>query len=470
MSQILFRRTKSAPTPSTPTRLANPKKSVSLNFKNEITRPSPFLISDEELNPQGYIEKKYGENTIRVHGKLREKDRQTLITLLAIYKTSGKHPLNLKISDIAKAGNIKNPYNESTLQPIRESIDRLKLARIEINPGPSRLKRNSATFIFLHGWRRDDDTCQLFLADYLNTALNFGIGFYIQPAIYYELSSDIAKALFCFLQSQRMPYTIRLAKLCEFINYDPAGQPWKKIWQTVDKALKQLLAKGIIGKYTRDGAKLKEDGGLITIEGPGRKTLDVANPYVDMANRLAEVLQKAKGIKTDQRKVNFWANNIKSLVEDKGVVIGRIEAALLWYEEFHNREFTPQIASGKDLLEKFPNLEDAVQRHKKELWRSNQIDPDRESFVVFLPDEVHAFASKYEYSEPTPPKPKSPPKPQPAPPPAKKAEQQSSRCPFGGAFGEDCNGLENCDSCPAEIWKQCQDEYDRKNYTHLFTE
>jgi len=279
-ASIPFIRTKPAPRVRLTNQPISRQASDTVKLRNEITRPSPFLISisDEELNDQGFIEKKYGENdVIRAYGKLCAKDRQTLITLLEMSNQLGQ-PLVIKVSDIASAQGIKNPYAESTLGPIRESLDRLRQVRIEINPEPSKEKKNSCTFIFLHGGRKDNDDCELYLAEYLDI-YDKNIGFFIEPSKYRALGGPIAQALYPFLKSQQSiyeggTYKSRLAKLCRYINYDPAGRPWSRIWPHIEQALKQLSKEGVIEKYSRDKNKHRGEGGLITIHGPNRKQIE----------------------------------------------------------------------------------------------------------------------------------------------------------------------------------------------------
>ena len=87
--------------------------------------------------------------------------------------------------------------------------------------------------------------------------------------------------------------------------------------------------------------------------------------YLELANKLYQIIRSSKNIKFSQTKILQWADEIRKLVEKNEVEVERVERALDWYADNIKGEYVPVIECGRALRDKFVKLENAVERDSK---------------------------------------------------------------------------------------------------------
>ena len=87
--------------------------------------------------------------------------------------------------------------------------------------------------------------------------------------------------------------------------------------------------------------------------------------YLDLATRLAGIIQSQKQIKVSKQRLKSWGKEIRKLRRMDGVDVERISQALDWYGQHIGEQFVPVIESGKAFRDKFLRLEDAMKREAR---------------------------------------------------------------------------------------------------------
>jgi hypothetical protein len=238
---------------------------------------------------------------------LYEEDRGVLLCLLNMAAKNNNKPFDFNLPDIAEEKGVKNRWQKSCLQPIRESIDRLLEARIRIRPVKD--KGLTAIFSFIEGWLNFDDTGHLSVSPYIDVVRDLTLGStYIDMSRYFKVKGQLARSLYVFLESQRPfynggEYSIRSSSLMEYINYDPQQKPRWRITQQIKNSCDELLRMGLLEKYDLDQRKFKQDGGLLTFKKVQKK--------VSTKNTLFEQFWSAYPKQVDKRKALVAWNSLK---------------------------------------------------------------------------------------------------------------------------------------------------------------
>jgi hypothetical protein len=87
------------------------------------------------------------------------------------------------------------------------------------------------------------------------------------------------------------------------------------------------------------------------------------NKYLPLSAQLAKTITTHKNIKITPSKIEFWAKDIRKLIEADGVDSPRVKKTLDWYENHIGEQYIPVIESGKSLREKFIRLENAMENN-----------------------------------------------------------------------------------------------------------
>jgi hypothetical protein len=90
---------------------------------------------------------------------------------------------------------------------------------------------------------------------------------------------------------------------------------------------------------------------------------DKNKEYYPLAEDLAKTISTKKNIKITPSKIEFWAKDIRKLIEADGVDSPRVKKTLDWYENHIGEQYIPIIESGKSLREKFIRLENAMENN-----------------------------------------------------------------------------------------------------------
>jgi len=423
-----------------------------VRLADSIIRPSCFTISkfknavtDEE------IIYRYGTSRVIVQGKLYEQDRGTLICLLELAKKNDFKPFDITPVSIAKEKGIKNPYRETALQPIRESIDRLLEATIRIKPEKGH--GLTAKFCFIEGWLDSDDTGNLSVSPYLAIVRDLTLGTTnISLNTYFSLKSQIARSLYNFLASQRdfytgIGYSIRTASLVNYIAYDTNGQPFWKVVSNMKSAINELKEIEFISGFLYNTKKYKTEGGLFTFYPAEKKAVLPEAPegsiIEQMISEYPEEAFKLRGsinkFQTAFDKINIFLQAFERKPENF------IVAYLRWLKSEDNEGKVKYISpalfdTDNEFFKEFYNeLNETGAIMTAKQYKKDQAE--REEF-----DKIHK-AERLERKQEQ----------------LKNHEAQKQRlkelkenmpvCPFNHKFGVDFEQKDECGKCPK--WDDC---------------
>lgn len=303
---------------------AKTKKYVRL--ANDFIRPSPFQIikkKDEALDEKKIYH--YGNVAVIVSGQLYEEDRGTLMCLLAIAKRNNHKPFDFTLTQIAIEKGVKNPYQKTTLTPIRQSVERLLDAQIRIR---SKNKELTGKFSFIEGWLKGN-AGNLSVSPYLDIVRDLTLGTtLISLSTYFSLKSQIARSLYSFLVSHRnfyidKGYVIRLSRLTRYINFETSERQWWRVWEQVAPAIEELKKNKILSRYKYDKKRCKDEGGILTFHSVKKK-----KPALSEGDQNTEII---KNIKDElKRKVVNWSDS-----DDKAIRI-ELNKASKFLEQYHH--------------------------------------------------------------------------------------------------------------------------------------
>lgn len=291
-----------------------------VKLANDICRPSPFQITrnkDSAINDISVYQ--YGDCRVEVQGHLYEEDRGTLICLLKIAKQyDANKRFDFTLVDIAKEKGVKNPYQETAIIPIRDSIDRLLKAHIRIKSANA--NGLSAGFVFVQGWHKDG-VGSISVSPYLDVIRDLTLGATsISLNTYFDLKSQIARSLYTFLASQRVfyngtGYEIRLSSLVTYINFDTQDRPWWRVWEHVENAIKELKVIGFIGRYRYDNTRYKQEGGIIKFYPAKKKAKEITDG--DKNDKIIQLIQDKLNITIsgDENNYRISLNKVSKYLE-----------------------------------------------------------------------------------------------------------------------------------------------------------
>ncbi len=108
-------------------RTKRPNRIVGL--ANDLIRPSIRTLSPTKETVDGVLHQTftYGNTKVIIRSRLFEEDRGVLLCLLEMSKKHNNKPFDFIPLDIAKEKGAKNPYQKTSLDLIRDSVDRLLL-------------------------------------------------------------------------------------------------------------------------------------------------------------------------------------------------------------------------------------------------------------------------------------------------------------------------------------------------------
>lgn len=214
---------------------------------------------------------------------------------------------------------------------------------------------------------------------------------------------NVNEVLCTGLSNSELGIMIRYKALCEHFGVD--NLTWQKIEFNFDCKERKVVSKlfGILPEVSPDMnqsspevepklvGSLTEVSPKFTRSSPevcpkkGSRIKDLKNPYniyniynntiqdktrqdnvptcsVKQAERLAEIIQKRKNVKIDNRKISAWAKSLSMLERIDGVDTERIDKVLDWYSSHYGEDYVPVAESGATLREKFLRIEAAMQR------------------------------------------------------------------------------------------------------------
>ena len=106
-------------------------------------------------------------------------------------------------------------------------------------------------------------------------------------------------------------------------------------------------------------------GGESKKKSPSKSSNGVEPEYLDLATKLAGIVQGQKQIKVSKQRLKSWGKEIRKLRRTDGVDMERISQALDWYGQHIGEQYVPVIESGKAFRDKFLRLEDAMKREAR---------------------------------------------------------------------------------------------------------
>ena len=106
-------------------------------------------------------------------------------------------------------------------------------------------------------------------------------------------------------------------------------------------------------------------GGESKKKSPSKSSNGVEPEYLDLATKLAGIVQGQKQIKISKQRLKSWGKEIRKLRRTDGVDMERISQALDWYGQHIGEQYVPVIESGKAFRDKFLRLEDAMKREAR---------------------------------------------------------------------------------------------------------
>lgn len=86
--------------------------------------------------------------------------------------------------------------------------------------------------------------------------------------------------------------------------------------------------------------------------------------FLPLANQLAKTILTKKNMNYTTSQLSGWSSEIRKLSELFNIDYDRIEKALDWYDDHIGDMYTPAIYSAFTLRNKFPALENAMEREK----------------------------------------------------------------------------------------------------------
>ncbi len=449
----------------------------SVRLADEIIRPNPFLLSrDKEATSVSKLRKRYGDSgdMIIVTGRLFEEDRGTLIAFLEMSEETEKR-LDFYLPEVAKVKGVKNPYAESVLGPIRESIGRLLTAQLQLNLiKPSREKKLRARFVFLKGYLDSNDHGNITVSNYLETVRDLALGFtYIKPSLYFSFKGQLSRSLYTFLQSHKAickgsSYSVRLSKLCNHINYGLRERAWSQVWQHINGALEKLKKAGVIARYIREKDRCRIDGGVITTWGP-KKQMEKKTEAKHLETE--RLLKQARGLVTT-----------KLTAEDESQLIKYIDGLVEYDSQVKKVYGTGTDEFGNAYTRSIGDFTgDFIAWLQRQQWLKQvpikTFSVDGKVFWQFVQDRVTILSSvlknkadlderlarhKQRLNE----KPKHKRKRKKPSPVLEELRRKQARCPYGDTFGDDYEEGGSCFDCYCDFrekYEECRREFETKS-------
>jgi hypothetical protein len=255
-------------------------------------------------------------------------------------------PFDIDITDIAKKIKLANPYQKERQEIIIATIETLFDTRIRIrNTQPG--KGFSANFPLLtgivdHEKRTGRVSVSPFLTEINKILPLIGLTS-LNIEIYFKIRSDIAKAVYKFLQSQQKFYRegewyeINVKKLLYYINYDYTGIPFWQVMQNLKKALIELRRKKLI-KYRIDTDRMKSEGGILCFDKPKNVTAiqRTNQPTASRPNKITDLIDLINDKLPEDKQLKRSAKLSKT-IDDLGEYLKTLDR----YNEITLKGFLP---------------------------------------------------------------------------------------------------------------------------------
>lgn len=85
--------------------------------------------------------------------------------------------------------------------------------------------------------------------------------------------------------------------------------------------------------------------------------------YLPVARYLSKIINQTKNITHTPKQLESWSNEIRRMVEDHSIDLGRIKTVLKWYSHNVGGQYVPVVESGASLRSKFIRLEASMERN-----------------------------------------------------------------------------------------------------------
>ncbi|MBT6231710.1 MAG: hypothetical protein HOI47_34135 [Candidatus Scalindua sp.] len=308
----------------------------SLKIPNQIIAPRPFMIHGKRKGMPGFhkqpLIKKYGKIQMVISGRI-------LITLdedvfLALSRLAHVHKSLVFLTSVNEI--IRTMYKKvarDTQEAVKKSLKRLYGAEIGIMERECvdcKVEEKSYNFRIIDEYAletKEEGKTLISLNDFFERIFSDEINTYINTKQRAGFKSDVAKALYMYLQRNRReskPYFIKLDKLCENINLQTKGFARSQLWQKVGKGLEVLKSNNYLDSYKLDKNNTirvwyvkqpkAKDNELEKFKSSPKASTDDPNPiltklFIDSFNFEDNIADK-----------NRLIEGIKSLVEYQGKI------------------------------------------------------------------------------------------------------------------------------------------------------